>query len=88
MEYEYDALHSNLPDVYAFATMHKVSTLPSDAVPCNVEDLKHGWQVLDHQPMQKPPPPIAFWYDWNFATFVRSQPDFESFICSQPEYIS
>ena len=41
MEYEYEALRGNLTDVYAFATTHKVSTLPSDAVPYDVKDLKH-----------------------------------------------
>ena len=87
MEYEYDALRGDLPDVYAFATTNKDSTLPSDAFPCNVKDLEHDWRVLDHQPMQKPPPPIAYWYNCNFATFVCSQPNIESFVWSQPEYI-
>ena len=30
----------------------------------------------------------AYWYDFNFATFVHSQPDFESFVWSQLDYIS
>ena len=32
MEYEYYALHGDLPDVYAFDTSHKVSKRPPDAV--------------------------------------------------------
>ena len=38
--------------------------------------------------MQTPPPPIAFPYDCDFAIFVRSHPDLESFVRSQPEFIS
>ena len=30
MEYEYDALHGDLPDVYAFETLHNGSTLLSN----------------------------------------------------------
>ena len=80
MEYEYNALHGDLPDVYAFDTLHKFSALLSNAVPCNVEDLDHGWRVLDHQPIQSSPAPNDFHYHCNFETFVRSQPDFELFI--------
>ena len=35
------------PDVYAFE-------VPPDAVPCDVQDLEHGWRILDHQPLTAP----------------------------------
>ena len=48
MEYENDALHGDVPDIYALDSLHKVSKDTSDVIPCNVEDLDHGWRVLDH----------------------------------------
>ena len=60
IEYEYNALRGDLPDTYAFATLHKLSILPYDPATCNFKDIEHGWKVLDYQPMQSSSPPIAY----------------------------
>ena len=54
MEYEYNSLFEDLPDIYTFVASDKVSKLPPDSVPCNVEDLDRRWQILDHQPLDLP----------------------------------
>ena len=62
MEYKYDSLHGDLPDVYTFEKLHKVSKLLSDGVPCGVKDLEHGWCVLDGQPIQSSSKPSDYHY--------------------------
>jgi len=78
--YEYVAMRGDHPDVYAFEVphkvCHKVRALPPDAVPCDVEDLDHGWRILDHQPLTLPSISPSSHYD--LKSYIRTQPDFIS----------
>ena len=49
---------------------HKVSVLPSDAVPYDVEDQEHGWYILNHQPLTVPSTPQS--------SHCKTQPDYVS----------
>ena len=49
MEYKYGAICGNNPDFYTFVVSQKVFKIPSDAVPCDVEDSDKWWHILDHQ---------------------------------------
>ena len=73
-------MQGNYPDVYAFepphTVCHKVSVLPSDAVPCDVKVCNNGWYILEHQPLMVPPNPKCSHY--NLKSYINTQLDYIS----------
>ena len=63
---------------YDIDHLHEL-TLPDDAVPCDATDEKNGWLVLEHQPLQLDPlPQQEVPHDANFDSFLKSQPEYIS----------